>query len=257
MQARLKPSHAIVVWDGGLAADRKELLVEYKAHRPEMPPDLESQLDQIGEFLGASNVFSLMQDGCEADDLIAVVAERAVTAGLPVVIASSDKDFMQLVSDDIRLLNPNDKTDILWGAEEVIAKTGVNPTQIVDWLSLLGDAVDNIPGVAGVGTKTATALLQQFGTLELLYKRIEEVRPDRLRVNLQAAESLVRRNQQLVRLNTQLPCEVRMEDLVCKVADAGALRPLYARWGFKTLLRELEASLVNAHDLFPETAGAC
>ncbi len=257
MQARLKLSHLIVIWDGGLAAERKELLAEYKSHRPEMPRDLESQLDEIVHFLKASNISSLMLDGCEADDLIAVLAERAVAAALPSVIASSDKDFMQLVSDGVRLLNPNDKTEALWGAEEVVAKTGVNPTQIVDWLSLIGDAVDNIPGVPGVGAKTAAALLHQFGAVESLYKRIEDVRPDRLRASLQAAESLVRRNQQLVRLNNRLSCEVSLEDLACKAVNAEALRPLYARWGFKTLLRELESSITHAHDLFPETAGAC
>ena len=188
-----------------------------------------------------------MQEGCEADDDIAALSQQAVAGGFQVVIASSDKDFMQLISPEIRLLNPNDKTDSLWGAEEVRAKTGVNPTQIVDWLSLIGDAVDNIPGVPGVGAKTATDLLSQFGGVDAMYRRIEEVGSVRLRLSLQASEPLVRRNQQLVRLKCELTNEVLLEELVCKPVDAAALRPLYARWGFKSLLRELEQTFSTVY----------
>ncbi|HEV7927471.1 MAG TPA: 5'-3' exonuclease H3TH domain-containing protein [Verrucomicrobiae bacterium] len=257
MQAKVRPSHLAVVWDGGLASERTTLLPEYKAQRPEMPRDLEQQLDQIVAYLHAAGVVSILQDSCEADDLIAALTRRAVTDGLEVVIASSDKDFMQLVSPEVRLLNPQDKTDTLWGAEEVRAKTGVEPTQIVDWLSLTGDAVDNIRGVPGVGAKTATNLLHQFGSVDGLYHRLEEVHTDRLRVNLQAAEEVIRRNQKLVRLKCEVPCEVSLEELVCKPGDAAALRGLFARWGFKSLLRELDQTRLPAGDFFPETAGAC
>src|SRR5271156_3580187 len=178
MQPKVRPSHLAVVWDGGLAAERMTLLPEYKAQRPEMPRDLEKQLDQIVAYLHAAGIVSVLQDSCEADDIIAALTRQAVAHGLEVVIASSDKDFMQLVSPEVHLLNPQDKTDTLWGAEEVRAKTGVEPTQIVDWLSLTGDAVDNIPGVTGVGPKTATELLRQFGSIDSLYSRLEEVRSD-------------------------------------------------------------------------------
>ncbi len=257
MQAKVRPSHLVVVWDGGLAAERMTLLPEYKAQRPEMPRDLEHQLDQIVEYLRAAGIFSLLQDKLEADDVIAALTRRAVADGLEVVIASSDKDFMQLVSAEIRLLNPQDKTDTLWGVDEVRAKTGVEPTQIVDWLSLIGDAVDNIPGVPGVGAKTATDLLRRFNSMEGLYQRLQEVRQDRLRVNLQASQEVVRRNQKLVRLKFEVPCDVSLDELACKPSDAAALRPLYLRWGFKSLLRELEQANLPAGDFFPETAGAC
>jgi len=257
MQAKIRPSHLAVVWDGGLAPERMSLHPEYKAQRPEMPCDLEKQLDEIVAYLRAANIFSLLQDSCEADDLIATLSRRAVAAGMEVVIASSDKDFMQLVSPNVRLLNPHDKTESLMGVEEVRAKTGVEPTQIADWLSLMGDSVDNIPGVPGVGAKTARDLLRQFGSVDAMYRRIEEVGPERLRTSLQAAEKLVRRNQQLVRLNEEAPCKVSMEELACKPGDAASLRPLYARWGFKSMLRELEPAPVPASDFFPETAGAC
>jgi len=260
MQAKVRPTHLIVVWDGGLAKERTTLLPEYKAQRPAMPRDLEAQLDQIVDYLRAAGICSLMRNGCEADDDIAVLTRQAVAGGSEVVIASSDKDFMQLVAPEVQLLNPNDKTDTLWGAKEVKTKTGVEPTQIVDWLSLIGDAVDNIPGVQGVGAKTAADLLRQFGSIDSLYRRLEEVGSERLRSNLKASEALVRRNQQLVRLNCEMTCEVSLEELACKPVDAPVLRQLYARWGFKTLLRELEQSLqtnLPVGELFHETAAIC
>jgi len=257
MQARVRPSHIAVVWDGGLAAERMALLPEYKAQRPEMPRDLELQLDAIAAYLHAAGIPSVLHDGCEADDLIAAITRRAVADGLDVVIASSDKDFMQLVSRHVRLLNPQDKNDTLLGEEEVKAKTGVEPTQIVAWLSLTGDAVDNIAGVPGVGAKTAADLLRQFGSVDALYQRLEEVRADRLRLQLQTSAEVVRRNQQLVRLKCDAPNEISLEELVCKPGDDAALRQLYARWGFKTLLRELDKARLPAGDFFPETAGAC
>jgi DNA polymerase-1 len=257
MQAAIRPSHIAVVWDGGLAPERMALLPQYKAQRPEMPRDLELQLDQIVAYLHAANIFSVLQEGCEADDLIAAMAGQAVAGGLEVVIASSDKDFMQLVSPHVRLLNPQGKSDTLWGEAEVRAKTGVESTQIVAWLSLTGDAVDNIAGVPGVGAKTASLLLRQFGSIDGLYRRLEEVRPERLRLQLQASAEVVRRNEQLVRLKCEVPYELSLEQLACKPADAPALCQLFARWGFNSLLRQLEQTAVRAGDLFPETAGAC
>jgi DNA polymerase-1 len=256
MRARLQPTHVAVIWDGGLAAERMTLLPDYKAQRPEMPSALAEQLDQIVEFLRAASVFSYMKEAAEADDCIAAVARQAEKAGIEVIIASSDKDFMQLVSPGVRLLNPHDNTETLWGAEEVKRKAGVEPTQIVDWLSLTGDSVDNIPGVPGVGAKTAANLLNQFGTVEEIYRRLAEVRSEALRGNLQASKEVVGRNQQLVRLNCQEPCELTLEDLAVRRGDDEALRVLFARWGFRTMLRELEQTRIKAEDLFEQEVSA-
>jgi len=239
MRARLEPTHLMVVWDGGLSAERMALLPEYKAQRPEMPDDLKPQLDEMTGYLQAAGVASFCRDGVEADDYIAGLARRAAEAGMAVVIASSDKDFMQLVSKRIGLLNANDKTETIWTDEQVRAKAGVEPSQIVDWLSLTGDSVDNIPGVPGVGPKTAAELLNRFGSVGALYERLDEVRSEKLRANLRAAEPILRRNRDLVRLREDLPCEFSPGDLVPRPADAGRLRELYRGWGFRSLLAAL------------------
>lgn len=249
MRATVSPSHLIVVWDGGLSADRQTALPGYKAQRPEMPVDLATQLDEIGRYLTAANIATFCGDGVEADDYIAFIAQAAVKAGLEVVIASADKDFMQLVAPGVGLLNPNDKSETIWTAEQVRAKTGVAPEQIVDWLSLLGDSVDNIPGVPGVGAKTATGLLQQFGSVEQLYARLSEVKSERIRQALQAAEADVQRNQNLVRLKSEVGVEFSAEALAVKPADAGQLAELFRGWGFRSLLAEVLAESTRQPEL--------
>ena len=240
LRAAVEPTHLIVVWDGGLSAERIARLPEYKAQRPGMPDDLKSQLDEIVHYLNAAGVASFCRQGVEADDYIACLARRAADAGMTVVIASSDKDFMQLVSARVGLLNPNDKSETIWTDGQVRAKAGVGPSQIVDWLSLTGDTVDNIPGVPGVGPKTAAGLLNQFGSVAALYGRLNEVKSERLRAALRDAADAVWRNRELVRLRDDLPCEFLPAALAEKPADAGRLRELYQRWGFKGMLAALD-----------------
>jgi DNA polymerase I len=249
MRAALEPTHSVVVWDGGLSAERMAALPEYKAQRPEMPGDLKPQLDEMAGYLKAAGIASICREGVEADDYIACLARRSADAGLEVVIASSDKDFLQLVSERIGLLNPNDKTEKIWTQEQVYTRTGVAPSQIVDWLSLTGDSVDNIPGVPGVGPKTAAELLKQFGSVRDLYERLDEVKSERLRANLRAAKDDVRRNRELVRLREELPCEFSLAELVEAPADTGRLRELYRRWGFRTLLVSLEESACDCQSV--------
>ena len=242
MRASVEPTHQLVVWDGGLSSERMTALPEYKAQRPAMPADLAEQLDEITTWLGAVGIASFCEDGIEADDYIAFACRKALAEGAEVVIASSDKDFMQLVSPGVGLLNPNDKSETIWGAEQVRVKTGVEPGQIVDWLALIGDAVDNIPGVPGVGPKTATDLLNQFGSVAGLYARLAEVKSERIRTVLAASAEAVKRNVALVRLKDDLPFEFELEALVEQASQPGVLRELYARWGFRSLLAELETA---------------
>jgi DNA polymerase-1 len=238
MRQTVAPTHLTVVWDGGLSTERLVLLPDYKAQRPEMPADLRPQLAGIVDFLAAAGLASYRADGVEADDYIATLA-RLAAENWNVVIASSDKDFMQLVSARIGLLNPNDKTGTIWGREQVLAKTGVEPGQVADWLALMGDAVDNIPGVTGVGPKTAAELLKQFGSVEILLARLAEVKSERLLTALRGAAETVRRNLALVRLH-EVPCEWAPEKLKPQLPDRVKLRGLYSGWGFRSLVAALE-----------------
>ena len=268
LRAALAPAGLMVVWDGGLSAERMTALPEYKTHRPEMPEDLRTQLDEIVSYLAAAGVASFCGDGIEADDYIACLARRAADAGWNVVIASADKDFMQLVSPgagdkrqvpgdkigevgschlspdtchagSIGLWNPNDKTETIWSREQVLAKAGVAPEQVADWLALMGDAVDNIPGVPGVGQKTAAELVRQFGSATALLARLAEVKSEKLRAALEQSAEAVRRNLRLVQLH-EVPCEFVPEQLAVKPANREQLRDLFRRWGFKGMIESLD-----------------
>ena len=243
LRAMLNPSHLLVVWDGGLDDVRLQVLPEYKAQRPEMPGDLAEQIAAVQQWLPVAGVASFCQDGIEADDVIGCLAVRGAGVGLEVVVASSDKDFMQLVRPGVTLVNPNDKLERLWGDAEVVAKLGVRPEQVVDYLALIGDAVDNIPGVPGVGPKTAVGLLVRFGSVDQLYARLTEVESLRVRSALAAAEGTVRRNLGLVRLRFDLPQTPELEGLAVREPDWPGLRPLYANWGFRGLLAEADGKI--------------
>jgi len=239
LRETVKPTHIAVVWDGGLSAERTRALPEYKAQRPPMPPELAAQLTEISAYLDAAGIASFREPGVEADDYIACIAKRAAACGMQVFIASSDKDFMQLVSAQIMVVNPNDKSQTPWTAERVRVETGVDPAQIVDWLSLVGDSSDNIRGVPGIGPKTAADLLSRFGSVKTLFDRLDEVKSDKIRAALESAREIVLRNQQLIRLKDDLPCDFNPDQLRARPVDSSRLRELFMRWGFRSLLAEL------------------
>jgi len=249
LRADLQPDHEAVIWDGGLAPERMALLPGYKSQRPPMPADLEMQLDGLVDWVTAVGSHSLCRDGVEADDWLATIAVQAATEGLDVILASPDKDFMQLVQPGIRLTNPGDKTGRLWEAADVRSKTGVEPVQIVDWLSLVGDTVDNIPGVSGVGPKTATALLNEFGDCDRLLASLEWVASEGLRSRLADAVEVVRRNREMVRLRLDVPSSPAISELRYTAPDRVRLASLYERWGFRSLRAALD-SAGGQRDLF-------
>jgi DNA polymerase I len=242
LRETLQPDLVAVVWDGGLASERLAALPAYKSQRPPMPENLRAQLDGINAWLDASGLAWLLREAVEADDWIATLTRRALEHEVEVVIASSDKDFMQLASPRVGLLNPNDKSATIGREEQVRNKTGVAPSQVVDWLSLVGDSVDNIPGVPGVGPKTAAELLHQFGSVDALYARLDEVRSERLRCALRASHADVRRNQQLIRLRDDLPLDLPIEHWRPRPADPQRQKDLCQRWGFKSWLAQTESA---------------
>ncbi|HEY0845167.1 MAG TPA: DNA polymerase I [Noviherbaspirillum sp.] len=233
------------VFDAKGKTFRDDLYAEYKAHRPSMPDDLARQIEPIHEAVRALGWPILMVDGVEADDVIGTLAVQAVEHGMQTVISTGDKDLAQLVNEHVTLINTmtNEKLD----RDGVIAKFGIPPERIVDYLTLIGDAVDNVPGVEKVGPKTAVKWLTQFGTLDEIVAHASEIGGvvgENLRRSLdwlpQARNLLtVKTDCELVEHMVSIP-----ESLVAKPADKEALIDFFRRYGFKTWLRELAGDAV-------------
>lgn len=244
MLADVKPDLAAVVWDAGLPERRMELLPAYKQQREETPDDLEAQLPVIEEAVTALGVGNLSLEGHEADDLIAAYAAAARREKAEVVIATNDKDIYALVDARTRIYSTN-KTDIgeskegfaLLGEREVETKWGVPPRLIPDVLALTGDSVDNIPGVEGVGPKTAAKLVLELGGAAKILAATAEIKNEKLRVKVESAAQRVRDNMELVRLDDDLPLPVPVSDL--RIApDPAAVVLLAKKCEFRSLLAE-------------------
>jgi DNA polymerase I len=240
-----KPAYLGVAMDSPGKTFRDELDARYKAHRPPPPPDLAVQMRRCREIVEAYRIPIFIKEGLEADDLVAVAVARAKEKGLRVVIASSDKDLMQLVDDD-RVMLWDAMRDKVYGPPEVVAKFGVPPEQVRDLLALVGDSSDNVPGVPGVGMKTAAELLAQFGSLAALYDRLDEVKKARIRESLKQHEPDARLSQKLVTLDGSAPVELDLETLRYGGADTDRLRELFTELGFTRFLKAVRA---------PERAG--
>jgi len=246
MLADLRPDLVGVVWDAGLPERRMELLPSYKQQREETPDDLDVQFPVIEEAVAALGAHNLSLKGHEADDLIAAYAAAARKERADIVIATNDKDIYALVDARTRIYSTN-KSDVgeskegfaLLGNTEVEAKWGVPPEKIPDVLALTGDAVDNIPGVEGVGPKTAAKLVLEHGSVAALLDKPAAIKNEKLRVKLEASAARVRDNMELVRLDEDLPLPVPLEDL--KVApDFAAVAALAKKCEFRSLLAEYE-----------------
>ncbi|WP_437656016.1 DNA polymerase I [Sorangium sp. So ce1182] len=235
-----KPAYLGVAMDSAGKTFRDDLDPRYKAHRPPPPPDLGVQMNRCREIVEAYRIPIFIHEGLEADDLIAVAVERAKERGLRVVIASSDKDLMQLVDND-RVMLWDAMRDKVYGPPEVVAKFGVPPEQVRDLLALVGDSSDNVPGVPGVGLKTAAELLAQFGSLASLYARLDEVKKQRIRESLKQHEADALLSQKLVTLDGSAPVSLDLETLRYGGADTGRLRELFTELGFSRFLKAVRA----------------
>jgi DNA polymerase I len=239
LRATWDPTHLAVVFDGGLPAERLRLLETYKAQRPPMPDALRSQVELAKEYLDKARTAWLLMEAQEADDVIATVSEKAQGEGVAVRIATGDKDMYQLIDDRVTLLPPTAKGKAEFGAQQVLDKTGVAPAQIVEWLALVGDASDNVPGVPGVGPKTAAKLLGAFGSIEVMWERIEEVASPRTREALVANREIVERNLDMVRLNRGLAVPLDWDALCVRPPDRAGLLPMLEDLEFHAMAAEL------------------
>ena len=238
MERIWRPSHKLVVFDGGAPTERLKLLATYKAQRPAMPPALRAQLPVIDAWLDAAAIAHVRLDGWEADDVVASVAVQAVAAGLDVLVASSDKDLLQIVTPGIAVVLPGKAADKM-GAAEVLAKMGVRPDQVVDALALTGDSSDNIPGVPGIGAKTAAKLLKQWQSLVNVLDHLDAVEPEKVRSALREHRELIARNLRLIRLQTDIDCGASLADMQARPPDACRLLAFYDEMEFHTLAKAL------------------
>ncbi len=243
--AEERPSHLGLAFDGSLTTSfRNRIYPEYKAQREPPPPALEAQLDDCRELGAALGAATYVDSTFEADDLIATLALQLGRDGHRVVVVSSDKDMAQLVGDRCELYDFAKGTR--YDAEGVAGKFSVRPEQIVDLLALAGDSVDNIPGVRGVGPKSAVALLERFGALEDVYERLAEVEE----LPLRGARSLRRKledqreeaflSQRLAAVSHEAPVAADLDELRLDGARAARVDGLFGRLGFQTLRDRIE-----------------
>jgi DNA polymerase-1 len=233
-----------VIFDAGRKTFRNEIYADYKAHRPEAPPELIPQFALIREATRAFNVPALEIKGYEADDLIATYASLAAAQGHDVTVVSSDKDLMQLVSDRIHLFDPMKNRKI--GAAEVMEKFGVAPEKVIDVQSLAGDSSDNVPGVPGIGIKTAAELINTYGDLDTLLARAGEIKQPKRRENLQNNAELARISRDLVTLKRDVPLEVPLDDLTKRGIDGDTAIAFLQQNEFRSLIAKLQARLGEA-----------
>ncbi|MFC2059987.1 5'-3' exonuclease H3TH domain-containing protein, partial [Chloroflexota bacterium] len=231
----LKPTHYAISFDRAAPTFRHQMFDQYKAQRPPMPDELVNQLGRVRQLVEAFHMPIFELDGFEADDVLGTLSRQASQQAIDTVIVTGDADTMQLVSGRVNVLCPKPRGSfgdtILYNEAAVSQKFGVNPEHITDLKGLAGDPSDNIPGVPGIGAKTAVRLIQQFGSIEQIYAHVDEVTPPRLQALLRQNESSACQSKELATIVTQTPVTLNLDD--CQVSH-------YARDVVTALLRELE-----------------
>jgi len=262
LRDRWKPDYLAIVFDAG-DSFRDEMFEDYKATREKMPDDLRASLTHIREMVEAYNDPVIELEGYEADDVIGTLSLKAKEQGVESVIVSGDKDFYQLIDEDVVLLNPGrggpGGVDTEWvdlsGAD---AKFGIPPEQVIDYLALIGDSADNVPGAPGVGPKTAVKLLEKYGTLESMLDHAEEISGKRAREALTDHAEQVRMSKKLVTIMRDLEVDLDLDRLTVQEPDAVALRDVFLDLEFRTLANKYaelahgEAASENAASRDPE-----
>jgi DNA polymerase-1 len=230
----LHAEYVAVIFDAGRRSFRNDIYPQYKAHRPDPPPELIPQFALVREATRACNVAAVEMAGFEADDLIATYATQAAAAGAQVIIVSSDKDLMQLIGDGIAMRDPIKEKMI--GPAEVMEKFGVGPERVIDVQALAGDSTDNVPGVPGIGVKTAAQLINEYGDLDTLLARAHEIKQPKRREALTEKADMARLSRDLVRLRTDVPIDVPFESFAVREPDPGLLQTFLKAQAFNSLL---------------------
>lgn len=257
-----QPSHVAVVFDAKGKTFRDDLFAEYKSHRPPMPDDLRAQIEPLHSMVKAMGLPLLVTPGVEADDVIGTLALEAEKAGHAVLISTGDKDMAQLVTPNVTLINTMNNT--ILGPQEVCDKYGIPPELIIDFLALMGDSSDNIPGVPGVGEKTAQALLQGIGGLDALYGNLENIATLSFRgaktmaAKLEQNKEVAYLSYKLATIKTDVELDLTCADLTVSAPDVDTLQQLFKQYEFKRWLADVEAGvwLENKKGAGAKAAGA-
>jgi DNA polymerase-1 len=234
------PTHLAVIFDASAKSFRNDMFDGYKAHRPPPPPDLVPQFPLIRDATRAFSLPCIEEDGLEADDIIACYSKAALKEGWKVTIVSSDKDLMQLIEPGLDMLDTMNDRRI--DRDYVVEKFGVGPEQLGEVLALMGDSVDNVPGVPGIGPKTAAQLIQQYGDVENLLAHADEIAKPKLKQNLIEHAEKARLSRELVRLVCEAPLPEPLDALAMQGIPHGPLREFLEDQGFRSLLSRLNAS---------------
>ena len=231
-----RPDYLVVIFDSKAPTFRSEVYKEYKANRPAMPEGLAPQIPYIKKIIEGYRIALLEMEGFEADDLIGTVAKK-LESEVDVVVITGDKDILQLVSDRIQVYDT--MKEKRFGVEEVIGRFGVSPEQVVEVMGLAGDAIDNIPGVPGIGEKTAIQLIKTYGSIENLLAHVEEIPQKKLKENLKAHGDLARLSRQLATIHTDVPVDSQLKDFSVSPPDLKNLKEIFKELEFNKLLKEL------------------
>ena len=235
----LNPDHLAVVFDTARETFRNEIAPDYKANRPEPPEDLVVQFPLVRQATEAFNLDCVEMQGFEADDLIATYTRMAVEAGAEVTIISSDKDLMQLVSERVTMLDTIKNRRI--GPDQVKEKFGVPPAKVVDVQALAGDSTDNVPGIPGIGVKTAAQLINDYGDLDTLLEKASEVKQTKRRESLLEHADKARLSRQLVHLRNDVPVTIQLKDLARRPLDPHMLLKFLTAQGFKSIIARVQS----------------
>ncbi len=253
------PDYLAIAFDAKGDTFRNEMYAEYKANRPPMPDPLAQQIPYIHQMVSAFRIPLVQEQGLEADDLIGTLAEKGADAGLDVVVVTGDKDMYQLISPQVTLYDS--MKDVSTTEDTIQEKFGIAPNQIIDMMGLMGDAVDNIPGVAGIGKKTAMQLIQTFGNIDTLLTRLDEVKQPKLRQKLENDAEIARLSRDLATIKMDCPMDFDLKQFKVQPPDETQLTPLCQELEFLNLLKELvptpDAPELHYEMISEKTLSAC
>ncbi len=244
-----KPDYMVVAFDMKGPTFRHEMYEEYKADRPEMPDDLSQQIPYIKDMTKALNMTILEKKGFEADDIIGTLVDKYSSKDMKMLIVTGDKDMYQLVDDNTFILDyAKDKEN---GSEFALEKFGVRPDQIIDLLSLAGDSSDGIPGVPGVGVKTAAKLLKEYDSFDGIYKNVEEIKGKKLKANLIEFKEQAEFSKELATIHLGVPLKGGLKDYLSKDFDLKTLKPLLMELEFYKFLKEIDPNINDSGESSP------